>query len=236
MRCHPSYILSSLTRASGRDSHSPDRADILSQQFPSNSNHCTLYVSSICTWRNAEPKQQTQGSLPVFFRSEVSAGPSSHGQPLLQVIEESTNYRLQCTGWSSRATVLREMLSSLCALSPKSDTGKRLWGGVFSNCALKTDPSLTAQFPPQVPTHRECLQCALPLPLSPPPPPGTEILLPGLSHLSSTALLFPQVGAGCLLLHFLVPGQLLLIRETAVWTGCRQTPPGTPPEVCRSQG
>lgn len=65
------------------------------------------------------------------------------------------------------------MLSSLCALSPKSDTGKCLWGGVFSeltthlfsgNRALKRDPSLTAQLPPQVPTHRECLQCALPPP------------------------------------------------------------------------
>lgn len=133
-------------------------------------------------------------------------------------------------------------------LSPKSDIGKCVWGGIFSdltthlfsgNGALKRDPSLTAELPPQVPTHRECLQGALTLSLSAPSiPPDTEILLPGPSHLSSTALLFPRAGAGHLLLHFLVPGQLLLLRETAVWPGCRHSPRNTclTPEVCRSHG
>lgn len=58
-------------------------------------------------------------------------------------------------------------------LSPKSDTGNCLWGGVSSdltthlfsgNCVLKRVPSLTAELSPQEPTFRECLQGALALP------------------------------------------------------------------------
>lgn len=60
-------------------------------------------------------------------------------------------------------------------------------------------------------------------PTLPPPQHQAQTLLPGLSVL---ALLFPQAGAGRLLLCLLVAGQLL--RETAVWTGCRQTPQGAP--------
>lgn len=75
-------------------------------------------------------------------------------------------------------------------LSPKSDTGNCLWGGISSdltthlfsrNCVLKRVPSPTAQLPPQEPTSRECLQGALlALPLPPRLSDQTEILLPGL--------------------------------------------------------
>lgn len=132
------------------------------------------------------------------------------------------------------------------ALSPKSDPGNCLWGGVSSdltthlfsgNCVLKRVPSLTAELPPQEPTFRERLQGARTFALPPRLSNQTEILLPGLSHLSSTALLFPQAGAGHLPLRFLVPGQLLLLRETAIWTGCKLLKEHSCHlQVCRSHG
>lgn len=86
MRCHPRFILSSLTRPPGRKSHSPDRPDVFSQHFPSNSNYpwaVCLCQQHLHGEKHRGPRQQKQRCLPSsslrFWLGSVLMGSHKKG-------------------------------------------------------------------------------------------------------------------------------------------------------------